>query len=134
MSAKPKPLSEAHIQQTCTQMLELDGWRSLRTSPVSNRARATGFGELGMADYLYIRYSLRDFGDRSPVWASVAQVMWIEWKAAKGKAAPHQAAWIDVERARGALVLLAGVDFPASIEGFRNWYKTSRLMRRKILS
>jgi hypothetical protein len=37
-------------------MLVQDGWRALKTSPVSRRARGVGFGELGMADYLYIRY------------------------------------------------------------------------------
>jgi hypothetical protein len=136
MRQKTIIVTEAHIQQTCTQMLELDDWRSLRTSPVSNRARGVGFGELGMADHLYIRYGsetpakMREFMPGDETWA---QVMWVEWKKLKGKAEPHQRIWIELERKRGALVLLAGEDFPASIEGFRAFYKTSGLMRRRIL-
>jgi len=42
-------LSEAHFQRTCTELLERDGWRSLRTDPVSNRAHGKGFGEKGMS-------------------------------------------------------------------------------------
>ena len=36
--------------------LQLDGWRPIRTDPVSDRARGKGFGELGMPDYLFLRY------------------------------------------------------------------------------
>jgi len=79
-------ISEADIQRTCSELLEWDGWRALRTDPVSDRAtvdairraimgvpelnhvrelilkvikrcvRGKGFGELGMPDHLYIRY------------------------------------------------------------------------------
>jgi hypothetical protein len=142
--------SEAGIQQTCSDWLALDGWRRLRTNPVSNRSRGAGFGELGMADDLYIRYHLRetitaintDLGH--PVFAPFAEVAWIEWKRERGgtgkrglytkaeKAKIHQRAWIAAEKARGALVLLAGEDFPANIEGFQQYYRSSGLMRRKI--
>ena len=44
----------------------------------------------------------------------------------------HQVAWHQRERARGALTLLAGVDFPATIEGFAEWYRASGLMRRAL--
>jgi hypothetical protein len=133
---KTKPLSEAHIQNTCTQLLELDGWRALRTDPVSRREWGKGFGELGMADHLYIRYSRipvgpgpePDFGAR----ASGCQVLWCEWKSARGKAAQHQLDWIARETARGALVVVAGRTFPASIEGFHAWYRQSGLMRTEI--
>ena len=134
-------VSEAQIQQACTQMLELDGWRSLRTSPVSNRARGVGFGEPGMADCLYIRYEPETQippQHRKPCDYSYAQIMWIEWKrltksGKPTKAAWHQNAWHALERKRGALTLIAGQDFEASIEEFREWYKTSGLMRNRIL-
>jgi len=136
-------LTEAQIQQTCTAMLELDGWRALRTDPVSRREWGKGFGELGMADYLYIRYCYSGenctAGTSSPsVWEIKArilhsQVMWVEWKRIKGrnatKAKLHQKAWHQAERARGALTLIAGEDFPATIEGFEAWYKASGLCR-----
>lgn len=135
-------VSEAHIEQTCTQMLELDGWRSLKTDPVSRPQLGKGFGELGMADRLYIRYANQTQAcAKSKMFFSqvLAEVMWIEWKRIRPgrlkatKAAGHQVDWITLERKRGALVLLAGVDFPASIEGFKAWYSTSGLMRNRIL-
>lgn len=79
-------LRERDIQLACTQLLELDGWRPVRTDPQSERGfiqrcrqrlkqhgqglevyldlilkaiggiRGAGFGEKGMADHLYIRY------------------------------------------------------------------------------
>ena len=128
MSASP---SEADIQRACCHLLALDGWRILRTDPVSRREWGKGFGEKGMADCLYIRYRLT--GEKT-VPRSDAEVMWIEWKKLKGNAKPHQLAWIELERGYGALVLLAGLDFPASIEGFRTWYKASGLMMKRILS
>lgn len=115
--------TEAEIEQTCTALLELDGWRSLRTDPVSSRERGKGFGEVGMADHLYIRYYAGTECD--------AQVMWIEWKAPRTKVGQHQRLWIAAERRRGATVLLAGETFPRSIEGFCHWYlKESGLVRQ----
>src|SRR3974390_705182 len=70
----PQP-SEEQIQETCTRLLELDGWRALRTDPCSDRARGKGFGEVGMADYLYIRYNV--FGED--------ETLWVEWKCKRGK-------------------------------------------------
>lgn len=121
-------LTEAQIERTCSDWLALDGWRYLKTSPVSNKARAVGFGELGMADGLYLRYH--------PKQGALAEVMWIEWKRPKGgaftRAKQHQCDWHTGERARGALTLIAGRDFPATIEGFQDYYRKSGLMRRKI--
>jgi len=132
--------TEAQIQQTCTQMLELDGWRALRTDPVSRREWGKGFGEKGMADHLYIRYRQGERHDPVSILTSrvilLDQVMWIEWKRVRFKKATsvksHQQIWHQAERARGALTLIAGVDFPATIEGFVEWYKSSGLMRKQI--
>lgn len=130
----PVKISEREIQETCTAFLALDQWRPLRTDPVSDRERGKGFGEKGMADHLYIRYPI--CGNFTPSNQADAQVMWIEWKRMKGKnatkAAQHQREWIAAERARGALVLLAGEDFPATIEGFEQFYRASGLMRHNI--
>ena len=120
-------ISEADIEETCSDWLALDGWRRLKTNPCSDRSRGKGFGELGMADDLYIRY--QDGSGRRVFWTDV---MWIEWKSARGQLSPHQRAWATAERLRGALVLIAGIDFPASIEGFQDWYRESGLALHKM--
>lgn len=127
-------LFEKHIQQTCTEFLEWDGWRSLKTDPVSRREWGKGFGELGMADHFYIRYQRTApvHVERSFTESSECEFMWIEWKRKGGKAAQHQTAWHTLERKRGALTLIAGLDFPASIEGFKVWYRASGLQRKAI--
>ena len=134
-------ITEAAIEKSCTDFLVLDGWRPLKMERNWSEKKRKAVGELGMADHLYIRYA--DYADRTLTWASQAQLMWIEFKRAKGgsgkngglftkaeKAKIHQKAWIATERARGALVLLAGEDFPPTIEGFKAWYMASGLNRR----
>ena len=122
-------LREADVQRTCTEFLELDGWRAIRTDPVSDHKLAKGFGELGMADHLYLRYGLpitgRNFCGHPPEIQSAAQVLWIEFKAPGKSAEPHQLDWHEAERARGALVLV--ID---DINFFIAWYKRSGLARR----
>ena len=39
--------------------------------------------------------------------------------------------WHTKERARGALTLIAGEDFPASVAGFIGWYQQSGLQRNR---
>lgn len=140
-------ISEASIQETCTAWLELDGWRALRTDPVSDRSRGKGFGELGMADMLYIRYGCASHfhGEHIPGRCADAETFWIEYKRERGgngkkalytraeKAKIHQRAWIEAERARGALVLLVGEDCRATIEGVMCWYIGSGLLRNRSL-
>jgi hypothetical protein len=142
------PVLEKDIQATVTQFLEWDGWRALRTDPVSDRGRAKGFGEPGMADHLYIRYQTRW---RQPLTVGVqlaaahvltaAEVMWVEFKrrlpVKRGKAwgratkaSIHQQAWHAKERARGALTIILGEDCEASVEGFKRFYFASGLARR----
>ncbi len=121
--------SEATIEAKCTEYLEADGWRSLKTDPVSDRSRGKGFGEPGMADRLYIRYGyiwpVEYEGKRA-----VVELLWIEWKKRGGKVAKHQSEWHAIERARGALVWVAKVDFEPSINGFITHYKQSGLARK----
>lgn len=120
-SSKPRVprVSEAHVQQTVTDLLVADGWRAIRTDPVSDRGRGKGFGELGMPDYLYIRY-----WDLS---GPESDVLWIEFKALGKKPKPRQAAWHVAERARGATVLV--ID---DIDFFMDWYATSGLARKVL--
>lgn len=125
-------ISEADVQRAVVDLLTLDGWRAIRTDPVSDRARGKGFGEFGMPDYLFIRYDLeplpstlhRDEKGREMCWCADF-MLWIEFKRPGAKPKPHQAAWHDAERARGALVLV--VD---DIDKFRDWYAQSGLRRR----
>jgi len=109
--------------------LELDGWRAIRTDPVSDRSRAKGFGEIGMPDYLFIRYVW--FG-KPPFVAysgTGAQVLWVEFKAPGKHASQHQVEWHKRESQRGGMVIVED-----DVDDFREWYKTSGLMRNTILS
>lgn len=135
---KLKRISEASLQSAVTTLLQLDGWRALRTDPVSNRGLGKGFGEIGMADYLYIRYGFTELGALLDVRIQNAQirhrshceVLWIEHKAPGAKPSTAQQLWHAGERSRGALALIAGIDFEASIEGWQAWYKASGLGRK----
>ena len=122
--ARAAAMLEKQIEQTCTQILEHDGWRSLKTDPVSDKRRGKGFGELGMADVLYVRYGFCV----NPQWA---EVLWIEFKRPGGVVADHQRAWHQLERKRRAVTLIAGEDFPATIEGFIAFYEKSGLKRTR---
>jgi len=122
--------TERDIQKTCSDLLALDGWRCVRTDPVSDRRRGKGFGEIGMADCLYLRYSVASIPGSPKRY--LADVLWIEWKSPKGKPKPHQLEWHKRERAREAHTLIAGIDFPASSEGFLSWYNASGLCDSKL--
>ena len=91
-----------------------------------------------MADGLYIRYldkAIVEYpGGYMVLKRPAAEILWIEWKrrtetGADTKAAEHQKAWHRDERAKGALTLIAGEDFPATVEGFIAWYEQSGLKR-----
>jgi len=112
---KTTATSEADIQRTVTELLILDGWRHFRTDPTSDRARGKGFGEKGMCDDLYLRYTSINGGN----------ILWIEFKAPGKIPKPHQVAWHQRERERGALVLGAVDD----IDKFMAWYAESGLCR-----
>jgi hypothetical protein len=111
---------ESLIEAECCHLLAEDNWRILKTNPVSDRGRGKGFGEPGMADTLALRYGKQ---------GAACEVMWLEWKAPGGRVRKHQAEWHMKERARGAMTAIAGVDFPASINGFRSWYRATGLAR-----
>ena len=123
--ATPTPL-ESLIEAECTKLLEQDGWRALRTDPVSDRKRGAGFGELSMADHQYTRPALSDTA-RKEGWC---QLLYVEFKRGKQRATKAQIAWHERERARGFVTWIANEDFPATVEGFREHYAKSGLMRR----
>lgn len=132
-------LTERQIQEACSTLLALDGWRRVRTD--LPRLRGLGVQEKGMADDLFLRYSQAH--EPHPC-SMYSQVIWIEWKRERGgtgkralftkaeKAMIQQKAWHAAERARGALTLIAGEDFPANIDGFREWYNRSGLARLRF--
>ena len=121
---KPPRLSEADIQNTCDQLLMLDGWRVFKTD--LPHLRGLGVQEPGMPDRQYVRYEGNGF-----VRAEV-EMFWVEYKRRGGKAKQHQKNWHAQERARGALVIVASEDFEASVDGFHAWYRSSGLMRTEI--
>lgn len=139
-SSKTKPLSEAHIQATCTAWLELDGFYALRTDPVSRREWGKGFGEPGMADYQYTRSEPLGACDEcgppglSKCWncAASCSQFYVEWKKDGGKQAQNQKDWKAKMQALGFVVITAGVEFHSSITGFCDWYAASGLQRKRI--
>ena len=128
--SEPAPAAdtlEAPIEAECTKILEADGWRALKTDPVMSRGRGKGFGEIGMADHLYIRYA--------PHYSfALSGLLWIEFKRSKGgRLSKMQQAWHARERARGAFTAIAGEDFMPTVEGFRKWYAEIGLQRNEKL-
>lgn len=123
MKQQKPVITEAHVQQTVVQFLELDGWRAIRTDPVSDRSRGKGFGEPGMPDYLFLRYWKPDHlhNDTRPI----GEMIWVEFKRKDKKPTSHQLIWHSGERGRGAFVFV--VD---DIDEFTRWYLGSGLNRR----
>jgi hypothetical protein len=74
--------------------------------------------------------AMRDMLPKQTELACLSQVMFIEWKRKRGKTMQHQHEWHQAERARGALTLIAGIDFEASTDGFMDWYYRSGLARQ----
>jgi hypothetical protein len=120
-------VKEIDVQCAVVDMLSADGWRAIRTDPVSNKARGTGFGEISMPDFLFLRYWRMDnlHNDTRPI----GEMFWIEFKAPGKVPNLAQLKWHGNERNLGALVLV--VD---NVDDFREFYKTSGLMRHPILS
>ena len=122
-------VTERHVQQTVTELLEWDGWRSFRTEHAIERNADGGFrrkvGEPAMPDYLYIRYGLVGGINVVECPDACAEVLWVEYKKPGEEPTKAQLEWHEQERARGGLVVV--ID---SIEGGKAWYKTSGLQRR----
>ena len=129
---KPKPLSERHIQETCSDFLALDGWRRIKTD--LPHLRGLGVQEPGMCDDLFLRYT------PIPKWiegatddfVALSETLWIEYKSRSGRAGEKQKEWQAKERAQGALVWVMRETFGASIEEFQEYYRKSGLMRHNL--
>ncbi len=126
---KPRTHPEADLQKACEDLLEYDGWRIFRIEQNYSERKRKVVGEAGAPDGMYIRYYT---GGLPQAKRQDVQLCWIEWKSPQGMPSNAQRAWIAQETARGALVLLAGADFPATVDGFLEYYRKSDLMRRKI--
>jgi hypothetical protein len=117
-------LFERHVQETVSAFLILKGWRAFRMEMTVQRERRRAVGEIGMPDYLYIRYAYvppAKLSENEYFLRSSADVMWIEFKRSKShKPTKDQAAWHAAEHDRGALVKV--VD---NIDEFIAWYNTS---------
>lgn len=93
-------LKERDVTRQVRDFLEWRGWRPVRMQ-VAAFARPTDgamvrVGEVGMADYLFVRYLPR---------TGAALALWVEFKRPKGgRVAAHQKAWHERERERGAEV------------------------------
>jgi hypothetical protein len=135
MTASALRLTEAQLERQVCDYLASDGWICRKMEQNYNERKRKAVGEKGMADRLCIRYA--GLGDDA-FYRSEAEVLWIEFKRAiftkrftrAEKARIEQRAWHALERQRGALTLIAGEDFPPTIDGFREWYKASGLARR----
>lgn len=125
------PLLEADIERAIVDYLALDGWVCRKMEQNFSERKKKVVGQRGMADQLCVRYGPTSGTPSLCVErAMYTQVMWLELKRRTGKAMAHQKAWHEAERARGALTLIAGIDFEASISGFMTWYRASGLRRR----
>lgn len=107
----PKPL-EKDIQAAIVRLMEIDGWEAMRTDPVSDRERGTGFGQCGQTDYLFLR-------------SRPDEILYVEFKRPGQKPKPHQRAWMDATAARGFKVM-----WTDSVEVFCAWYLHEGLARR----
>ena len=126
--------SEAEVQRSVVEYLEWDGWRAIRTEHAIER-NGNGdikrkVGEVGMPDYLFIRYgqfrtNRYGLNGKSEMHSPISEVLWIEFKKRGKSPTNEQFKWHEAERARGALVIV--VD---DIDAFREDYGRLGLRRR----
>ncbi len=109
-------LSEGQIQRTCEDFLKINGWRIFRLEMNYSERKRKVIGEAGAPDCMAVRYLPTD-----------REILFIEWKSAKGKPSLKQLDWHRNERSRGAMTVIAGVDFKPTPEDFIQWYKDSGL-------
>lgn len=134
---------ETDIETALVDAMVLDGWRPFKMEENFSERKMKRTGEPGMCDRLFVRYhkDSRRWGGDDPGRSHV-ELLWWEFKriivrpGRKPKASqldPDQVKWIDAERHRGALVWVAGINHPATIEGCAKYYLESGLCRRTEL-
>jgi hypothetical protein len=128
-----KPLLyESDLERQIADYLALDGWYTRHFELNYSERKQLVVGERGMPDLLCLRYCpLADPSDPDAVipWANI---LWIECKRPGGPVSRWQREWKERERRRGATVLLMGIDFEPSIDGFVEWYEKSGLQARYL--
>ena len=118
-------LSERTIQNTCLDYLKVDGWYHVSLDPPHMRGLAVH--KKGAPDDLLMR-PITELHLKA-AFPGCCCALFIEWKKEGGKAGEHQIERHRELRALGFVVLVAGEQFPKSIEGFLNWYRGSGLLR-----
>ncbi len=124
---------ETSLEQAIVDLLTYDNWRVFRFGWALTEAKRE-LGEVGSADLLAMRYADGDTECTCEVryGCACAQVLWCEVKSLRGRASGSQRLWHAAERKRGAMVIVAGIDFDADTESFLAWYRASGLMRRPL--
>lgn len=147
--AKPPEPKEDSIEKAIVQAMVLDGWRPFKMEENFSERKKKKTGEPGMCDHLFIRYIPRDgpcnlncpacdapFVFR-PHDFGKTEVLWWEFKASKKVRkrkeflSKDQVAWVAAERARGALIWVAGLDHEADTPGAAQHYLNSGLARNR---
>lgn len=111
-------IPESAIERAITDLLQLDGWRVFHFEQIHSEERRRTFGEEGMPDMLCLRYP--------------GEIFWAEVKATGGRVSAAQYLWHAAERERGALTIIMGIDCPATIDGWMDWYRGSGMNRGKV--
>ncbi len=115
-------IPESSLESAIFDLLTYDNFHVFRFGWAITQA-GRELSEVGAPDLLALRYGL------PPDWRT--EVLWLEIKSATGRLSPEQRLWIIGERRRGALVWICGETFPATVEGFKEFYGASGLARRK---
>jgi hypothetical protein len=115
-------LKESDLERQIAEYLALDSWYTRHFELNYSERKQRSIGEKGMPDMLCLRYT-------GIAWANI---LWIECKRPGGPVSRWQREWKERERRRGATVLLMGIDFEPSIDGFVEWYEKSGLQAREL--
>lgn len=120
-------LRESDVSKQVKTFLEYHGWRAIRMQ-VASVARPTGggfhVGEVGMPDYLFLRYEdsippleQPDYDWHPRALPGCCQHLWVETKAPGKKRSAAQEAWAQNEQIRGAVGVVAD-----DYDKFQAWY------------
>ena len=120
-------LKESDLERQIADYLALDGWYTRHFELNYSERKQRSVGEKGMPDMLCLRYTRG--ASTSIAWANI---LWIECKRPGGPVSRWQREWKEREKRRGATVLLMGIDFEPSIDGFVEWYEKSGLQVRDL--
>jgi len=128
---------ESSLESAVATIMQLDGWRYFHTEWALTQGGRPVL-EVDMADALFIRYLAgakieTSLNTGCTLKAPCAEVLWCEFKRIGEEATGAQRLWHAAERKRGAMVIVAGIDFVATSEGYLAWYQSSGLQRRRIL-